>query len=183
MSMTSALASLRETTADLNQAVAELVMIALEDRPARSEMAIVDRLTETVSELQASAMLAHHRVAAIVDPRALAAGLALVDEAVAACASSYWRDLRAFDPVRELRRTAYSRGLEWRTWQRSLELSAIRCEGPLDRAGQAVRAAWVEVGEHLDGYLPRLRSPELPPAEPSDVFTDEASTTNARRPS
>jgi hypothetical protein len=175
MSLQSALRDLREATAGFDQAVTELVMIVHEDRPAKSEIAIVDHLAETVSELQADAVLASQRAEAIEDHRHLAGRLWTVDEAIGSCVATYWRDLRSFTPIRELRRTAYSRDLEWRTWQRSLELSMLRCEAPLEHATQAVRAAWQEVGERLDHYLPSAPK-EAEPDRADDAEQPQMST-------
>jgi hypothetical protein len=175
MSLGSALTDLRDASTGLEQAVAELVMIVHEDRPAESGIAMIDHLAETVSELQAAAVQATRRVTAITEPRQLAGQLWYVDEAVADGASTYWRELRAFAPVQELRRTASSRGLEWRTWQRSIELSLLRCEAPLLHTTHAVRAAWQEVGELLTHYLPpspptptSLRTEPAPPRTTPD---------------
>lgn len=164
MSLSSALHDLEAAASALEDAVAELVMIVHEDRPASSQIAIVDHLAEVVSELQADSVLAGQRLQQLTDPRQLADRLTYVDEAVASCAETYWRELRSFARVSELRRTASSRGVEWRTWQRSLELSLLRCEGPLLRATGAVRSAWQEVGELLAHYL-RPATPEPAPVE------------------
>ena len=188
MSLGSALSDLRDASAGLDQAVSELVMIVHEDRPAQSQIAMIDHLAEVVSELQGAAVQAAQRVAAISEPRLLAGELWYVDEAVADCAETYWRDLRAFAPVQELRRTAYARGLEWRTWEGSIELSLLRCETPLLHTTNAVRAAWQEVGELLTHYLPHyLPHPPDPAAgasqAPPPSSTDEQPQMSIRRPS
>jgi hypothetical protein len=164
MSLSSALHDLEESTTVLGDAVSELVMIVHEDRPSSSQIAIVDHLAEVVSELQADAVLAAERLRQLTDPRQLADRLPYVDDALAACAETYWRELRAFARVSELRRTAATRGVEWRTWQRSLELSLLRCEAPVLRATAAVRSAWQEIGELLAHYL-RPATPEPAPVE------------------
>jgi hypothetical protein len=162
MSLSSALHDLQEATTVHGDAGTELVIPVHEDRPSSSQVAIVDHLAEVVSELQADAVLATERLRQLTDPRQLADRLAYVDEALAACADTYWRELRAFARISELRRTAATRGVEWRTWQRSLELSLLRCEGPVLRATGAVRSAWQEVGELLAHYL-RPATPEPAP--------------------
>lgn len=171
MSLGSALIDLGRVTTGLEQAVAELVMIVHEDRPAGSEVAVVDHLAETVSELQAGAVEASQRVGRVRGARMLPDHLAEVDDAVAACATTYWRDLRAFAPLHDLRRTASRRGVEWRTWQQSIELSLLRCETPVLEATRSVRSAWQEVGELLTHYL-------IPQAS-----TDEQAQLSTRRSS
>jgi hypothetical protein len=171
--MASALADLRKAATGLGQTVTELVMIVIEDRPSLKVNAFADDLAETVSELQAGAVLAEQRIVAIRDPRRLPDQLWSIDEAVAGCAGTYWRDLRSFTPVRELRRTAANRGNEWRAWQHSVELSLLRCETPLLHATDAVRAAWQEIGELLANYLPTSPAPETASSTTPD---DETST-------
>jgi len=154
MSLESAQGQLRVRCRELGEAVTELVTIVHEDRPTGSDVAVVDAFTETVSELQSSAMDAAELVDGVPEPRALPARLSRIDEAVAGCAQTYWRDLRAFGPVSELRIAARRGRLEWRTWQRSVEASQLRCELPLLDAQAAVRSAWAEAAELLGLYLP-----------------------------
>lgn len=178
MSLGSAVIDLRNVTSTLEQAVSELVMIAHEDRPVGSEVAIVDHLAETVSELQSAAVLAARHVAEIGGPRALPNHLPDVDEAVAGCSTTYWRDLRSYAVLHDLRRTASRRGVEWRTWQQSIELSLLRCEAPVLQATRSVRSAWQEVGELLTHYL-------TPPGEAAapGAGTDEQAQLSTRRSS
>jgi hypothetical protein len=159
MSLTTALDDMRSATAALGGAVAELAMTVLEDRPAASDTAVVDNLGELVSELQGSVVEAQSELALVTDVRQLPVRLPHIDRAVAACSTRYWRDLRAHAPLARLRATARSRGIEWRTWQRSVEQSQLRCEPYVDRADAAVRSAWGEVGELLSLYIPGAEWP------------------------
>ena len=155
MSLESTHAELQARCRDLEQAVTELVTIVHEDRPKGSDVAVVDALIETVSELQAAAMRASELLAQVTEPRDLPTCLGRVDEAVAAAEHIYWRDLRAFEPLNQLRHAARRGDLEWRTWQRSVETSQLRCEVPIRLTTEAARAAWREAAELLGLYLPR----------------------------
>jgi hypothetical protein len=177
MSLESAQAQLRTHCRNLGLAVSELVTIVHEDRPADSDVAVVDALTETVSELQASAMAAGELVDRVADPRALPGRLGAIDAAVAACVTTYWRDLRAFGPISELRVAARRGRLEWRTWQLSVEDSQHRCELPLLETQAAVRAAWGEAAGLLALYLPPTQT-----TNPSDSATANVAGTSTRRP-
>jgi hypothetical protein len=159
MSLRTALDNMRSANASLNEAVAELAMTVLEDRPIPSEVAAIDNLVEVVSELQASVAEAEDQLRAVEDVRQLPVRLPEIDDAVAACSVRYWRDLRSHGPLSELRVTARRRGIEWRTWQSSVEQSQLRCEAPLLRSAASVRAAWQEVGELLSLYLPDTVAP------------------------
>jgi hypothetical protein len=154
MSLESSYAELRTRCRDVDQAVTELVTIVHEDRPRGSEIAVIDALRETVSELQAATVQANELLAQVTDLRALPSYLGSVDEAVTTAERIYWRDLRAFGPVSHLRRAERRDGREWRTWQRSVEASELRCEVPLVEARGAVLRAWREAAELLGLYLP-----------------------------
>lgn len=154
MSMASAVTDLKARAAEVGEAVGELVVVVHEDRPAASQVAIVDHLAEVVSELQAAAVQAAQIAGSISEPRQLPVHLEHIDKALASCSVTYWRDLRAYAPIHELRLSASRRDREWRTWERSVELCLVRCEGPIARLGDAIRAAWQEVGELLTHYLP-----------------------------
>jgi hypothetical protein len=176
MSMTTALDELRTANTALQQTIAELMMTALEDRPRGSEIAAVDDLVETISELQASAAEAGTVLSVIADSRELPAAMPRVGAAIADCTLRYWRDLRSHQATAGLRATARRRGTEWRTWQRSLEDSELRCEAPLLRSVESVQLAWREIGELLCLYLPHV-------SEHSAQVSASAATMSARRPS
>jgi hypothetical protein len=176
MSMTTALNELRTANTALQQTIAELMMIAIEDRPHGSEIAAMDDLVEIVSELQASAAQAGSELDAIGDSRELPAAMPRVSSATSECALRYWRELRAYTPVARLRTTARGRGTEWATWQRSLEDSELRCEAALLRSVDAVDLSWREIGELLCLYLPHVSE------QPARASASAAST-SARRPS
>jgi hypothetical protein len=176
MSLKSALDDLRGSHATLRQAAFELVMTVHEDRPLRSEVAVMDHVAEVVSEFQAAVVEAGDRLEAATRERLLTEELPAVDQAVATAAEHYWRQLRAYAPVAELRRAARGGTAEWRRWQGSLEQSLLRCEEPLDQTAASVRSAWREVGELLGLYLP-------PPAESrAPESAETVSTSHPARP-
>ena len=151
-------------------------MTALDDRPCDSEIAVIDHHLETLLELQASVVQAGTDLCVIVDSRGLPAAMPRIGSATSECALRYWRDVRAYPVVSRLRATARGRGTEWRTWQRSLEDSELRCEAPLLRSIESVQLAWREIGELLCLYLPHVSEQ---PAQASA----SAATMSARRPS
>lgn len=152
MSLENAVADLRIRCRDLAQAATELVTIVHEDGPNDPRHWVVDQWYEIVSELQAYAVQAQTELDRLADPRTLPARMGRIDAAVAECQAIYWRDLASYRPLAMLRRAAREHGMEWRTWQRSVELSLSRCELALNGAGASVRAAWREIGELLTHY-------------------------------
>jgi hypothetical protein len=176
MSMTTAFAELQSANSALQQSIAELVMTVHEDRPGDSDIAAVDALCEVVLEVQASAAAAGSVIDSIADVRNLPSALARVHSATSECALRYWRDLRSHGALSRLRTTARRRGIEWRTWQGSVEQSELRCEAPLQRSMESVETAWREVGELLSLYL-------LNPTEQPARASASAKPMSARRPS
>lgn len=165
MTIAHALQDLRASTSRLSEAVTELVMIAHEDRPDGSETAAVDHFAEQVSELQSSVVIAHHELSRIDGPKRLADRMGLVDEAIAAAALLYWRDLRSYDATSAMRQAARRGGQDWRSWQVSIEQSQHRCEQPLLDATTGARAVWVELAELVSLWL--AHPPPVPVPDPS----------------
>jgi hypothetical protein len=175
VSLETAHTALRLRCRELVLTTDELVTIVHEDRPQHSEVAVVDHLVETVSELQAAAVQA-----------AGAATLPAVDAALAGCRSTYWHRLAAFRPLALLRRAAREHDREWRAWQHSVEQSMARCESALDAAETALRVAWSEVAELVPRYLAGAESAQAPTVQtgtaPSTSTGTSTSTSTRRQP-
>lgn len=182
--MNTALDELRTAITDLQRALAELVMTVREDQPEDSDLAALDSLAEAVCEVQAAAAAAGEQIDAVADAWQLPVALPLIDAAVAQCISRYWHDLRTYDSVHRLRLATRGRGREWVTWHRGLEESKLRCEGPLQRSGTAVSAAWREIGETLSLYLRSMPASQIAihSHHPAQAFASAAPTI-PRRPS
>lgn len=155
MTVNLAVRDLRTATTRLAEAVAELVTIAHEDRPAGSQPAVVDHVAEQVSELQGAVVDATRELAAIErpSPSQVVDRMPAVEEALARAALCYWRDLRSYDAAGSLRRAARRDGADWRAWQASVAVSEQRCEQPLLAATAAARAVWLELAELVGLWL------------------------------
>jgi hypothetical protein len=149
---------------ELWSAVGELVLIALEDAPRPSDLAVVDDLVDSVSGLQGHVAACRH-VLAPDSPTLSGAELADLQHQLAAASLQYWRGIRAYEPVAQLRRAARARGSEWTAWFGSVQESAARCEAPLCAAAAACDLAW---SEFLEAEYsppkpgPQARHPENP---------------------
>jgi hypothetical protein len=130
-------------------AVGELVLIALEDAPRPSDLAVFDDLVDSVSELQGHVAGCRDLLAADA-PTLSAATLADLQHQLAAASHKYWRGIRAYDCVAELRRATRARGSEWTAWFGTVDESAARCEAHLWAAQTACHAAWGELVESRD---------------------------------
>ncbi|SEI92523.1 hypothetical protein [Demequina mangrovi] len=178
MSLTSARQEMIEATASLAESVTELVQV-IELRPESGEIAMVDRLAETVLELQASVADASDVLNAAADVRGIPAILPRVDRDISSAVRRYWLDLRSYDPIADLRAVARERGRELRTWQWSVEQSILRCQPDIERAAASVSAACHEVAELLSLQLLRpgdsrtSAAPYDPPAAAGTEHDDQ----------
>jgi hypothetical protein len=127
-------------------AVGELVLITVEDVPGPPGLAVADDLIDSVTGLQGEVAACRELIAAI--PAELSTRtLAPVHEQLVAAALRYWRSVRAWEPVSELRQGTRSRSAEWTAWADSVLASAARCEAPLLAADASCQAAWTELIE------------------------------------
>jgi hypothetical protein len=140
-------AALHRALRDLWLAVAELVLTTNDDQPEESDLAAAEHVAELAVEIQG-------RVAAVLT--GLAAGppatsedalseLCEVDRLLRRAGVLYWRDMRAYGPVAQLRGSTRRRGGAWPSWWSGVEQSLQRCEEPLVAAGEAVGTAWHEL--------------------------------------
>lgn len=159
MSLSTAIPQLQMTGRRLREAVDELVTMVHDGRPHASEVAIVEDLADLVADLQADVVEANEVLGSVSDVRQLPARMALIDAAIGRANQRYWKGLRGYTPVAELRRTARGRGEQWHKWQRTIEDSQQRCEEPLAEVTASVRLAWQEIGELLSFYLPSTATP------------------------
>jgi hypothetical protein len=140
-------AALHRAVRDLWNAVAELVLSTNDDQPEESDLAAAEQVAQLAVEIQARlaealAGFAGGLPATVEDAlRELADLERLLREA----SLIYWRDLRAYGPVSQLRGSTRRRGGAWPSWWSGVEQSLQRCEEPLVAAGQAVSTVWHEL--------------------------------------
>ncbi|GCD91835.1 hypothetical protein [Nocardioides sp. LS1] len=174
MTISLALRDLRDSTQRLSEAVTELVMITHEDRPDGSEVAAVDHFAEQVTELQSSVVAAGQELLGIDGPTLVSLRMPVVDEALAAATTCYWRDLRSYAAVGAMRQVARRGGRDWRAWQGSVEQSQQRCEQPLLDAVASSRRVWMELAELITLWLRHPPAEAPPPDQQDSPETDTA---------
>lgn len=152
MTMQGARAQLELAVEGAWAAVGELVLIALEDQPPVGSLAAADDLGEQVSEIQGAlagvrTVLGSGRPAGEhADlPDVLADVLTGLDEAN----RRYWQRVRAHRPTAQLRDATRRLGGHWPAWQRSVELSALRCEEPFALVDTALQVCCREICESV----------------------------------
>ena len=136
--------------------IAELVMTVHEDGPPTARSTCGRRpLSNALSELQAAAVEAGAEIGAIADVRGLPAALPAgrrgdlgLRAALLARSACVRRGIPAAAAAR-------GRGVEWRTWQGSVEQSQLRCEEPLRGRWSRCRLAGARSASCSALYLPR----------------------------
>jgi hypothetical protein len=163
VTLQTAYCGLSDAVAQLWSAVAELALIALEDRPASDGLAVADDIAEQVSELQGA--VAELRDLLGRSPVDLLPRLPAVQAQLDAATVRYWQRLRAHDPIARLRSATRRRGGEWVAWQRSVERSTRNCIEPLSNTAGALNSCWQEVCQRLTSGEPAALvagSPSVP---------------------
>jgi hypothetical protein len=140
-------AALHRAVRDLWTAVAELVLSTNDDQPEESDLASAEHVAQLAVEIQARLAEALARFAG--GPPASTEDalreLADLERLLREASLIYWRDLRAYGPVSQLRSSTRRRRGAWPSWWSGVEQSLQRCEAPLVAAGQAVSTAWREL--------------------------------------
>jgi len=140
-------AAVHRAMQDLWFAVAELVINANDDQPEESDLAAAEQAAHLSVEVQARLAEA---LGGITDnppasPQDALRELSAVDRLLHEADLIYWRDLRAYGPVSQLRGSTRRRGGAWPSWWSGVEQSLERCEDPFITAGRAVGNAWHEL--------------------------------------
>ena len=127
----------------------ELRVTLAEDRPLARDLALADRRTDAVEDLggvceQARRAGEEARRAADrpVDLPRLGRALVVCHECQQSMTERLWRDIGAFDRVRELSRAARERGGEWLLWATTVEAALRACVPALNQAGEALLGCW-----------------------------------------
>jgi hypothetical protein len=152
MSLEGALERLRNDLARLQEAVSSLHVTATEDKPARGDAVLVDRLDNLVTDLSSTLEEADARATQAIQGSqpngpldqtriALREIHGLINRFIA----SYGGELAAHDPVQQLLEMGRERGREWRAWSQVVKTAIERCAAPMKAAAGAIRECWSEL--------------------------------------
>jgi hypothetical protein len=157
MALEAAFDELRLRLLTARDAILELKVTVVEDKPLRGEAALVDGWGDAVEDLAGAA---HEAVeAAGLAQQAVAGHPPDIDaarRALACChaltlrlARRFWSDLASYERVGDLARLARRRRGEWPSWSASVRLALGRCHLPLQDADSALLCCWQEIGERV----------------------------------
>ena len=140
-------AALYEAVRELWLAVAELVLSTNDDQPVQNDLAPAEDVAELAVEIQGK--LAEAMATLSAGPpetsRDALREVGVVESLVREASLIYWRDLRAYRPIAQLRSSTRRRKGVWPSWWFGVEQSLQRCEGPLVAVGETVGAALNEL--------------------------------------
>jgi hypothetical protein len=132
---------------DLWLSVGELVLSTNDDQPDESDLAAAEHIAQLAVEIQAR--LAEAMAGFTSGPPASTEDALReiygVERLIREASFIYWRDLRAYRPISQLRSSTRRRGGAWPLWWTGVEQSLERCEEPLIAAGRAIGALWHEL--------------------------------------
>jgi hypothetical protein len=140
-------AALQRAVRDLWNAVAELVLSTNDDQPEEGDLAAAEQVAQLAVEIQArlAEALAGFADGPLASTEDALRELFNLERLLREASLIYWRDLRAYGPVSQLRGSTRRRGGAWPSWWSGVEQSLERCEEPLIAAGQAVGGVWREL--------------------------------------
>lgn len=140
----------------MREALQILALTAIEDRPSRGEVLLVERLGNLVEDLRGWAEEAREAAGQASDALAHPADLNLGRQALAEANKRFIRlEYRFFGEavapgtISELQRFGRQRGREWLSWTGGAVQALEACRSPLHELDEALLLAWQELGERL----------------------------------
>lgn len=156
MTIDAAFSDLNRRFDALREALQGLALTAIEDRPPRGEVLLVERLGDLVEDLRGwaeEAREASGRAAdALADPADLNLGrraLGLAHERFLKVEYRFFGEAVSHVTVSELLRFGLERGGQWRDWAKTAVQALEACRAPMRESDDALLRAWTELGERL----------------------------------
>jgi hypothetical protein len=144
----------------LREAFENLGLTVIEDRPARGEVLLVERLGNLVDDLngwtQESCASVAEAAKAIAHPPDLyraRRALGTAHEGLLRVQFRFFGDAVSFDAIEALLSFADERGHEWSAWSKSVVQALDACRSPLRASSGACLQAWLELGERFGRTL------------------------------
>jgi hypothetical protein len=140
----------------VREALAGLRLTAVEDRPLRDEVLLVERLADSVDDLigwldeaRAAAGDAQKAVRHPLDSYRACAALALANDRFIQLEYKFFSAGVSYEEINELTRFGQRRGREWLGWTRSVLQALDQCRTPVRELDEALLHCWRELAERL----------------------------------
>jgi hypothetical protein len=142
--------------AAVREAFAGLRLTAVEDRPLRDEVLLVERLADAVDDLigwldEALAAAGDAQKAARhpLDGYRACKALALANDRFIQLEYKFFSAGVSYEELNELTRFGQRRGREWLGWTRSVIAALEQCRAPVRELDEALLHCWRELAERL----------------------------------
>lgn len=142
--------------AALQEALESLRLTAVEDRPLRDEVLLVDRLANTIDDLQGWVKEAAEAAGRTLpasrhpfDAHRLREALSLANNRFIQLEYKFLSETISHDEINELSLFGLRRGREWLGWTGSVIQALDQCRAPLRELDEALLLCWRELCERL----------------------------------
>jgi hypothetical protein len=140
----------------MREALHSLALTAIEDRPQRDEVLLVERLGYIVEDLRGwalegrtSAAWAHNAVTHPLDGHRAREALGEANKCFIQFEYQFLDRAASHETVGELAKFGRQRGGEWLSWSGSVVMALEGCREPLRALDEAILRAWQELSEQL----------------------------------
>jgi hypothetical protein len=140
----------------LREAFEELRIAAVEERPARGDIVLVDlygdaadELLGCVEEALAAAGECSRAVSAAGDLERARRSLAAGHQQFNRINQRFTADLTRYERVADLAGVGRRRGREWGLWALNVKAALDRCQDPIFNVNEAYLACWQEIAERV----------------------------------
>jgi hypothetical protein len=156
MAMESAFRDLLSELRKLYDTLVALRLTVVEDKPARGDAALVDRLEDTVLDIMGllnealrAARLAQKGVLATPDLHGARRALTTCQERFHRIERQFAAELVSYEMLKDLASLGSERRGEWLPWANSVKSGIEQCREPLDGASKGLAACWQEIAERV----------------------------------
>lgn len=138
----------------LDDRLEELRVTVVEDRPARNDAVLVDKLEDSVTDVLGwlkeaieSSVKAEKAVAHPLDLEQARQLLSRCQESFHKADQAFRADLVSYEGIQELAAFARERRGEWAAWFSSVKQGIQQCPQPLEDARKGLAECWQEIAE------------------------------------
>jgi hypothetical protein len=156
MAIEAAFQNLIEKFDAVREALTSLRLTAVEDRPLRDEVLLVERLANAVDDLigwrEEAADAAADGQKAVrhpLDGYGAREKLALAHDGFIRLKYTFFSEGVSYEEINELTRFGQRRGREWLGWTRSVVQALDQCRTPIRELDEALLQCWRELAERL----------------------------------
>jgi len=140
----------------LREALQNLRLTVVEDRPLRNGVLIIDRMGDAIDDLigwleegSEAAGRASKAVVHPIDGQRAIHDLSQVNERFLKLEYNFFWGLASYPQVRDLTKLGTSRGREWRAWSDSVKVALDQTGHAMNELQRALLATWQELAERV----------------------------------